>query len=100
MALKYQNFIDTLLEEKGLTNLEPEVLKEIKHNLQARLDNWINARILEKIPSDRLDDFEDLLDKKASQEKMLKFLEPYIETPENFLASILLNFRATFLAKG
>lgn len=98
MAQDYKNFIDTLIYERGISDLEPEVLDEMRSDLNERLDNWINARILDKLPEEKLPDFEAMLDKNASQEEIIKFVEPYTGDADSFLASILLDFRASFLS--
>lgn len=100
MTLSYQNFIDKILDEKGISGLEPEVLDQMRQDLQSRLDNWLNARILEKVPEDKLKDFEELLDKGVKQDELLKFVEPYIGNQEVFLASVLSDFRTAYLLKG
>ncbi|MGH7141463.1 MAG: DUF5663 domain-containing protein [Minisyncoccia bacterium] len=89
-------FIDKLVEEKGLANLEPDVLAEIKTDLGARVEDRINAALLEAMPKDKLDAFEKLLDS-GSPEEAQAFCREHIPNIDEVAAETLLDFRRTYL---
>lgn len=92
-------FIDRLIQEKGLESLEPELLNQVKTDLKDRIEDIINATILEKLTPEKLADFEKLLDSKASDETIQKFCKENIPNLEEVLARVFLDFRQTYLGK-
>ncbi len=89
-------FIDTLVLDKGLTNLEPEVLDQVKVDLHDALEDRINATILANLPESKLADFDKLLD--AGDDKAIyKFCQDNIENLDAVMAGEFLAFRNTYL---
>ena len=93
---EFDQFIDELVNAKGLTNLEPEVLEQLKKDLADRLEDRINAVILEKIPPEKLEEFEKLLDTAADQE-MQEYCQQNIPDLDQAIAGALLEFKNTYL---
>ncbi|MCX6793095.1 MAG: DUF5663 domain-containing protein [Candidatus Falkowbacteria bacterium] len=91
------DFIIELLKEKDLSILAPEVVEQLKSDLQTRLEDRINAAILGNIPEDKLDEFEQLLDA-PDEDKMQEFLNSVVPDLEAVVALELFNFRKLYLA--
>lgn len=89
-------FVDKLVDEKGLNKLEHEILAEVKHDLHERVDDRLNAVILEHMPEDKLEEFENKLDS-ATDEDVQGFIKEAIPDLEEVLAAELVAFRATYL---
>lgn len=89
-------FIDRLVEEKKFENLDSEVVKQIKIDLADRVEDRINASILEHMPSDKLEDFNKLLDSEDA-EKIQLFCQENIQDLDNVIARELLDFRSSYL---
>ena len=90
------DFVDKLIEEKGLENLDDEVLKQIKNDLTSRIEDRINAAILAALPSEKLEDFEKILELGNTEEIQL-FCSKNILDPDQLVASELISFRQTYL---
>jgi len=90
-------FVDKLVEEKGLDGLEKEVLDQIKVDLKDRIEDIINAKIVEKLPPEKLEEFEKLLDQNTSPQATQKYVKDNIPDLEEVLARVFLNFRQTYL---
>jgi len=90
-------FVDKLIEEKGLDGLEKEVLDQIKVDLKDRIEDVINAKVVEKLPPEKLEEFEKLLDQNTSAQATQKFVKDNIPDLEEVLARVFLNFRQTYL---
>lgn len=97
MITSLKLFIERLIDEKGLSALEPEVLKQIKADLSDRLEDRVNAVILEHLPPDNLSAFEKLLDTKASDEVVQKFCHEQIPNLDEAIAGALIEFQQTYL---
>lgn len=89
-------FVDRLVEEKKIENLDLEVLDQIKADLSDRVEDRINASILEHLPPDKLDDFNKLLDSEDA-EKIQLFCQENVKDLDNVIAKELLDFRSSYL---
>ena len=90
-------FVDKLLAEKGLADQEKSIYRELHADLLERLENIVNVTIVEKMPSDKLEAFEKLLDEKADNKTMRSFCEKHIPNVEEVIAATLLSFRLRYL---
>ena len=89
-------FAEKLLEEKNLEGVDNEVQEQLKKDLYERLEDRINAVIIEKLPLEKLDRFNTLVEN-ANEEEIQAFTEENIPELEQFIANELLNFRQTYL---
>lgn len=90
------DFVDRLMEEKGLTTLDEETTAEFRLDLRKRIEEYLNVFIVEALPPQELSSFERLLDTgddKATQD----FLHKHIVDMDQLVAKSLMKFRATFL---
>lgn len=92
----FNAFIDRLVEEKGLDNVEEETLKQIKLDLHERLDDRINAAILEHMPPERVEEFDKILDS-ADELAIQAFCKNAISNFDEVVAAALVAFRQTYL---
>jgi broad-specificity NMP kinase len=91
-----EDFVNKLLEEKGLINLEPEILAEAKKDILEKAEDKIKATIFENMPEDKLDEFNSLME--ANNEKNLQdFIKENISNIEELIAQALLDFKNTYL---
>ena len=96
MIKELEKFIDQLVNEKGLQNLDPETLKQVKKDLSDRIENRINAVILEKLPPEKIDEFDKLLDSSGEKE-IQDFCSKNIPDLDKVIANELISFRITYL---
>ncbi|EKD33189.1 MAG: hypothetical protein ACD_76C00073G0004 [uncultured bacterium] len=96
-ALTLESFVDKLIVEKGLSNLEPDVLEQVKKDLIVRAEQRINAEIIAALPPEKLEEFEQMLSKGAGDEEKQLFLSQHISDMPTIVASALMQFRNTYL---
>ena len=89
-------FITKLIEEKGLEGLDPDVLVQVRLDLESRLENRINATILANLPEEDLTEFSQLIDT-ADEAKIQAYMKKRIPDLDNVIAVELLGFRQTYL---
>lgn len=89
-------FIQRLIEEKKFENQDAEVLAQIKNDLTERVEDRINATILENMPPGKLMDFDQIMDSE-DMEKIQAFCQANIPDLENIIAQALVEFRNTYL---
>lgn len=90
-------FVDELITKKGLTNLDKEVIEQIKSDLLERLENRLNASILAAMPVEKLEEFEKILDSKNDLE-IQDFIKLNVKDLEQVLAVEILNFQKLYLS--
>lgn len=89
-------FVDRLLAEKKMSNLEPGILQQAKEDILAKAEEKIKAVIFSNIPSDKLEKFDELMD--ANDEESLQaFIKKEIPDLDQVIAAGLLEFRHTYL---
>lgn len=90
------DFINELVKEKKLDNLEQGVVEQMKKDLTDALEDRINAVILSKIPEEKLDEFEELLDNHTGNE-LQDFVSNNVPDLDVLISLELLNFRNLYL---
>ncbi|MEI6316442.1 MAG: DUF5663 domain-containing protein [bacterium] len=91
-----EEFVNKLIVEKGFGDKDPDVLEQIKLDLIDRIEDRINAMIMEKLPEDALDEFESKLDSE-NQEEIQKFIIKYIPDVKDRVAFELISFKNMYL---
>lgn len=91
-----QSFVDRLTEEKGLSNLDREVLAQIKTDLLSRVEDRINASIVEHMPAEQVEFFEKLVER-GEKTEIHAFCERHIPGLDEMIAKELIAFRNTYL---
>jgi hypothetical protein len=89
-------FVDRLVEDKGITGKDPEVMDQIKKDLSERIYDQVNAMILRNIPEDALEGFSESLDK--SDEDAQAYALKYIPDMNEKVAEVLLTFKSMYLS--
>jgi len=89
-------FVDHLITEKQMTNLDPEVLAGVREDLLNIVEDRINAVILANIPPEKLSYFEQLLDR-ADENEIQSFCQRNIYDLDKIIAAELVEFKKTYL---
>jgi len=89
-------FIDKLIAEKSFENIDGETMAQMKEDLMSRIEDRINAAILEAMPEDKLEDFNKILDS-GTPENIQKFTQENIPNAEEVIAKALVSFRERYL---
>ena len=85
-----KDFINKILEEKGVLSMDKEVVDQMRSDLTDRLETRINASVLENIP--KLEEFEALLDKDDDSE-IQNFISKNVPDLDALIASTMISFR-------
>jgi len=89
-------FVERLVEEKGIRNVDPEVREQIKKDLTDRVEDRVNAVILEKMPPAKLEEFSTIVDR-GSEADAESFCAANIPNLDQHIAVALLQFRDSYL---
>lgn len=89
-------FIDSLVKEKGFDTKDEEVLAQIKSDLMSRVEDRINAMVMRNLPDDLLPEFEKIINSQKEGE-VESFVKEHIPDMEGKLISELLAFKSMYL---
>ena len=92
-------FVDRLVAEKKFPEgLEKEVIDQIKADLLSRVEDRVNAVIINNLTPEKLEEFNKLLDGNIADEEMQKFCSDNIPELPQLIASELVVFKQTYLS--
>lgn len=89
-------FVDRLVREKGIRVEEDSILAQVKKDLLERVEDRINATILQHMPADKLQEFNELLEF-AREEEIQEYCQKNIPNLDEIVARELLDLRDTYL---
>ncbi len=91
-------FIDSLLIQKGLVDLSPELRNQLREDLYYRLEKWILTDMLSRVPDEESEKLEKLMDTAPSPEKITNYLQSVIPDYYDVYDNSLSGFKSTYLA--
>ncbi len=92
-------FVDSLVEDKGLNDIDPGVLVEMKNDLLNRIEDRLNMVIVKNMPEANIAEFDKMMDENKSDEEVQKYCEEKIPDLEALIAVEIARFRDIYLGK-
>lgn len=103
MITKFSNeafindFLNTMLKDAGMTDLDPEVEAQMMDDLRSRLQERFFATVVKNLSEEQLNELIKLDSKKASESEIEQFIGKNISNPSEVFAQAMMNFRADYL---
>ena len=98
LSNKYiKTFIDEIIEEKGFDTSNSGYINKVRQNIENTVADTIDAAILTNLPKDKLSDFENLLDKEATDEEIKSFINTNIPNIDFVIGQALAEFKDIYL---
>jgi len=93
-------FIEQLLEEKGLTELDPEVRTELVEDLSSRFTQFLNTRLIDTLTDDDKLELSKLVDEQPpDMDKIQKYIAEKIPDTVTITANAMKEFRGLYLGE-
>lgn len=94
-------FISSLLDEKGIVDLEPEIRKELEDDMKKQLMDQINRAAIMALPEDKATELaEKVNDPDFTEEKMTEFMKDSGVNLAEVTLETMLKFRGLYLDQG
>ena len=94
-------FIENLLNEKGITDVEPEVRNELKSEMKARLEEQIDRAAVQALSEDKAIELAKLVeDPNFKNEQMVEFMKNSGVNLTEVALETMLRFRNFYLGTG
>ena len=91
-------FIESLLNDKGITNVEPEVREELKADMKKRLEDEINRAAIEALPQEKAVELSKLVENPDfTNEKITEFMQNSGVNLTEVALDTMLKFRNFYL---
>jgi len=98
-GLDLSMFVDRLIEEKKFPeSLEKEVIDQIKNDLLNRVENRAKAVLISNLSPEKLEEFNQLMEKNVTDEEMQKFCAESVPDLQQLIASELILFKQKYLS--
>lgn len=90
-------FVNKLLIEKGMSNLDERTVSKMREELLAKLQKFLNIKLISRLPDDKLSEFQALIAGTSDQTKVQEFISANISNLTEVFSSLLLEFRKLYL---
>lgn len=90
-------FISDIIDTKGYKTLDSDVRRQLEQDLKNRLIDQINRAVLEALPENKIDGFNDLLDRGASQQEVQQYIATSGVDTKKITLETMLRFRSLYL---
>lgn len=90
-------FISDIIDAKGYKTLDSDVRRQLEQDLKNRLLDQIDRAVLEALPENKIDGFNDLLDRNASQQEVQQYIATSGVDTKKITLETMLRFRSLYL---
>ena len=94
--LSSDEFRRSFLEEKVKLDIEYK-LEELKKDILSRVQDFIIARVINKLSDEQVNEMNALLDTDPSDEQIMSFVSKSLNNSDKFISDTLFQFRQTYL---
>lgn len=94
-----EEFINDMLAQKKLPGVDEQVHTQLVSDLKNRLMDQIDRAVVEGLPSDRIDGFNELLDKEADDQEIQRYIVESGVDSRRISLETMLRFRALYLGE-
>lgn len=92
-----RGFLDNLLQEAGMVDLDEQTHEDMLQELYKRLDHYIVTVIVSNLPNEHLDEFIKMNQEKRPQEEIQQFLQQKLPQSDAILAKAFVDFKDLYL---
>lgn len=97
IPVEVKNFLESLLNDTGMTTLDPEMREEMIKELYVRLDNYLTSTIVNNLPAENMEEFIKMNEDKKPQAEIEQFLKDKVPNSQDIFAQAFMEFRDLYL---
>ena len=98
---KVDEFIDNLLKEKGITDVDPDVLEGVKNDMKEQLLKQIDREAIMRLPEEKANELADKLeDPSFTEQQMAEFIQNSGVNLPDVVVDVMIKFRGFYLGTG
>ncbi len=92
-----KTFLENLIKEAGLIELDEPTHEEMVKELYARLDNYIASTIIDNLPEDSIEEFIQMNEAQKPQHEIEQYLQTKIPDANKVMTKAFMGFRDLYL---
>lgn len=93
-------FLERLLDDGGMRELEPDVRAQMLEDLRLRFQNKLFAAVVMKLPERELPALDELITAKTPAPQIQEFLRTRIENLDQVMADAMIEFRKLYVKEA
>lgn len=90
-------FINDIIDAKNFKTLDGDVRQQLEQDLKNKLLGQIDRAVLGALPENKIDGFNDLLDRNASQQEVQQYIANSGVDTKKITLETMLRFRSLYL---
>lgn len=90
-------FINDIIDAKNFKTLNSDIRRQLEQDLKNRLLDQIDRAVLGALPENKIDGFNDLLDRNASQREVQQYIANSGVDTKKITLETMLRFRSLYL---
>ena len=90
-------FINDIIDAKNFKSIDSDVRRQLEQDLKNRLLDQIDRAVLGALPENKIDGFNDLLDRNASQQEVQQYIANSGVDTKKITLETMLRFRSLYL---
>ena len=90
-------FINDIIDAKNFKTLDGDVRQQLEQDMKNRLLDQIDRAVLGALPENKIDGFNDLLDRNASQQEVQQYIANSGVDTKKITLETMLRFRSLYL---
>lgn len=90
-------FINDIIDTKNFKTLDSDVRQQLEQDMKNRLLDQIDRAVLGALPENKIDGFNDLLDRNASQQEVQQYIANSGVDTKKITLETMLRFRSLYL---
>lgn len=90
-------FINDIIDAKNFKTLDGDVRRQLEQDLKNKLLDQIDRAVLGALPENKIDGFNDLLDRNASQQEVQQYIANSGVDTKKITLETMLRFRSLYL---
>ena len=93
----FSKFINDIIDAKNFKTLDSDVRRQLEQDLKNRLLDQIDRAVLGALPENKIDGFNDLLDRNTSQQEVQQYIANSGVDTKKITLETMLRFRYLYL---
>ena len=93
----FSKFINDIIDAKNFKTLDSDVRRQLEQDLKNRLLDQIDRAVLGALPENKIDGFNDLLDRNTSQQEVQQYIANSGVDTKKITLETMLRFRSLYL---
>lgn len=97
IPVEVKNYLESLLQDAGMTTLDADMKEEMIKELYVRLDNYLTSTIVNNLPPENMEEFIKMNEEKKSQAEIELYLKDKVPNSRDIFAQAFMEFRDLYL---